>query len=131
MWFTGRLPFDQGQALLQLAEVGLSPFPRSELLESASPTKAVEYLAAGVPVVCNDQPDQAKVIRESGGGWCTELSAQAFASAVIECLRDPERSRRMGQAGRSYVQSHRSYAQLSGQVITSLRTVMQTTSARP
>jgi glycosyltransferase involved in cell wall biosynthesis len=48
--FTGRLPFDQALALAQRAQVGLSPVPRSPLTEVGSPTKAVEYLACGLPV---------------------------------------------------------------------------------
>lgn len=123
MHFTGRLSFDEAQSLLQLAEVGLSPFPRGELLESASPTKAIEYLAACVPVVCNDQPDQEKVIRESGGGWCVELTAKAFGDAIIESLRDPERSRQMAIRGNRYVRDHRNYRQLANLVADRLRKV--------
>ena len=124
MYFTGRLPFDEAQSMVQLAEVGLSPFPRGELLESASPTKAIEYLAAGIPVVCNDQPDQERVIRESGGGWCVEMSAEGFAQAIIDCMRQPEEGRRMAARGREYVRQKRSYHHLAREVAERIRTVV-------
>ena len=113
---TGRLPQAEGMALAVHAEVGLSPFPRSELTEDASPTKAVEYLALGMPVIGNDQPDQALVIERSGGGWVVPLTPEGFASAVIECLDDPARARRMAADGQTYVREHRSYERLGAQV---------------
>ena len=118
---TGRLPQAEGMALAVHAEVGLSPFPRSELTEDASPTKAVEYLALGMPVIGNDQPDQALVIERSGGGWCVPLTPEGFAAAVIECLDDPERARRMAADGQVYVREHRSYEHLGAQVAERLR----------
>ncbi len=112
VYLTGRVNQAVGLGLARHAEVGLSPFLRSELLEDASPTKAVEYLALNVPVVCNDQPDQAKVINESDGGWCVPLTPESFADAVVECLRSPEQSKAMATKGHGYVRDHRSYDKL-------------------
>ena len=118
---TGKLPQAEGMALAAHAEVGLSPFPRSELTEDASPTKAVEYLALGMPVIGNDQPDQAQVIERSGGGWCVPLTPQGFADAVIECLDDPLKARQMAAAGQIYAREHRSYEHLGAEVAERLR----------
>ena len=116
VYMTGRVPQAVGMGLSRHAEVGLSPFLRSELLEDASPTKAVEYLALNVPVVCNDQPDQAKVISESDGGWCVPLTPESFAAAVVECLSNPDQAKAMAAAGHRYVQENRSYEKLAAQV---------------
>lgn len=113
VWFTGRLPFSQGIALARHAELGLSPFPRGELLDSASPTKAIEYLACGMPVVCNDQPDQLDVVRRSQGGIVVPLDAEGFADGIERLLRDPACARRRGEAGRDWVRRHRDYAVLA------------------
>ena len=129
--FTGRVPFEQALAYARMAEVGLSPFPRNELLESASPTKAVEYMALGIPVVCNDQPDQAEVIRQSGAGFCVELSGKGFADAILACMNDREASRRMGEAGQAYVKAHRSYRALASGVADQLVQVAASRSVRP
>lgn len=107
--WTGWLPKEEGWRLVRASEVALSPFRPSFELDSCSPTKAVEYLALGVPTVGNDQPDQARVIRESGAGHCVPYAVEAFANAIVHLLEHPEVARQMGARGPSYVAAHRSY----------------------
>ncbi|WP_229262273.1 glycosyltransferase family 4 protein [Duganella guangzhouensis] len=115
LWL-GWLPSSQAWAYMRRAEIGLSPFPRSFLLDSASPTKAIEYMGLGMPVVANDNPDQQQVITESGGGLCVPLQSAAFAEAVVSLLNDPDTRRRMGEQGRAYVAARRGYDSLAQQV---------------
>jgi glycosyltransferase involved in cell wall biosynthesis len=100
--FTGRVPFAEGIALARHAVLGLSPFPRGPLLDSASPTKAIEYLACGIPVVCNDQPDQKAVVERSGGGVIVPMTSDGFADGMLGLLADADavvRARRPGASG--------------------------------
>jgi glycosyltransferase involved in cell wall biosynthesis len=108
LW-TGWLAKEDGWRFVRASEVALSPFRPSFELDSCSPTKAVEYLALAVPTVGNDQPDQARVITDSGAGLCVPYSVEAFADAVIELLEDTATAKRMGARGPSYVAAHRSY----------------------
>ncbi len=114
--FTGWLDMATAWQLVRAARVGFSPCPRGVLYDVASPTKAVEYMALGLPVVANDLPDQAFVIGRSGGGLCTPLDPDAFASAMIELLSDPEGARRRGHAGRQWALENRNYERLAGLV---------------
>lgn len=124
LW-TGWRPMLEGWRYVRAAEVALSLFPRGFLLDSASPTKVPEYLALGVGVVCNDNPDQAKVIRESGAGVCVPYSAEAFAASVLALLNQTEAHRRRAQeAGAAYVRAHRSYEQISQSVAEAYRHVV-------
>jgi glycosyltransferase involved in cell wall biosynthesis len=107
--WTGWLPIREGWRYVRAAEVALSPFPRHPLLDCGSPTKMVEYLALGVPVVANDNPDQERVIREGGGGLCVPLTAHDFAQAVTRLLIDEPLRRSMASSGQRYVRSSRSY----------------------
>lgn len=109
---TGWLPLNEGWGRAARCLAGLSPFPRSELLESASPTKAVEYYALGLPVIGNDQPDQALVLAGAGAEAVT-LDAAAFAQAMAALLDHPETRVQQGQAGRDWVRAHRSYPRLA------------------
>ena len=95
------------------------------LLDSASPTKVPEYLALGVPVVCNDNPDQERVINESGAGICVPYSAEDFASAVIKmlCLDKSERNE-MGIKGKDYVSRYRDYRIIGNDVANSYRSLL-------
>jgi glycosyltransferase involved in cell wall biosynthesis len=108
LW-TGWLPSSQAWGYMRAAELGLSPIPRGHLLDMGSPTKAVEYMALGLPVVANDNPDQAQVIEESGAGICVPLSGDAFSAAVIGLLNAPETMRQMGANGQEYVAMQRGY----------------------
>ncbi len=113
LW-TGWLPMREGWRYVAAAEVGLSPFPRGYLLDSASPTKVPEYLALGVSVVCNDNPDQKHAIEQSRAGLCVPYTASEFAEAVLAILRpDIEYRRGLGEEGRKFVACHRDYSVIS------------------
>lgn len=115
LW-TGWLAMDEAWRYVVSAEVGLSPFPRGLLLDMASPTKAVEYMALGVPVVANDNPDQAQVIAESGAGLCVPMTAEAFAQAAISLMKDPASRARMSALGKAYISHKRSYQNIAESV---------------
>ena len=121
--FTGWRPYSEGLTLASSCTLGLSPFPRGPLSESASPTKVIEYLTLGLPVVCNDQPDQARVVRESGGGLCVGLTVDAFAAAIRQLLEEPEQARAMGEAGRGCAGQNRDYRSIATNVAGTLRTL--------
>jgi glycosyltransferase involved in cell wall biosynthesis len=110
--FTGFLPREQAWRYIRTARVCVSPFVPSPILNSTSPTKVVEYLALGRPVVANDHPDQAKVLNESGAGVSVPYDAEAFADAIVDLLSDPCRAEAMGKRGPGYVARNRSYEQL-------------------
>ena len=114
--WTGWVPTQVGWEYLRGADVAVSLFPRGELLDSASPTKVVEYLALGLPVVANDQPDQHQVLTESGAGLSVPMEVDAFAAAVLRILDDTELQGRMRAAGPPYVAARRSYAVIGQRV---------------
>jgi glycosyltransferase involved in cell wall biosynthesis len=124
--WTGWVPTAQAWRYVRAAEVGLSPFPRGYLLDSASPTKAVEYMAIGLPVVVNDNPDQARVVAESGAGLCVPLTAQDFAEALVDLMSNSNRRIEMGQKGKEYIARTRGYDQLAGRLAAVYRAALET-----
>jgi glycosyltransferase involved in cell wall biosynthesis len=108
--WTGWLPKQDGWRFVRACEVAVSPIPPSPELDCGSPTKVVEYMALGVPTVGNDQPDQARMMRESGAGLCVPYSAEAFADAIMKLLEAPAEAARMATLGPGYVAAHRSYS---------------------
>jgi len=109
--WTGWLPMAEGWRYVRAAEIGLSPFPRGRLLDSASPTKVPEYLALGIPVVCNDNPDQKEVVNACDAGYCVAYTPESFAEAVIAIFNtDDKRIHEMSTAGVAYVRHCRDYA---------------------
>lgn len=123
-FITGWLPPEQAWRYVRAAGIGLSPFPRTRVLEVASPTKVCEYLAYGVPVIANDQPDQAFLMQETGGGLCVPLTADGFAQGMLALLADPLRARQMAVAGRAAIGQLRGYDVISAQLATHYRALL-------
>jgi glycosyltransferase involved in cell wall biosynthesis len=120
LW-TGWLSAKEAWRHIRAAELGLSPVPRGYLLDMGSPTKAIEYMALKLPVVVNDNPDQAQVIAESGGGLCVQLQADAFAECVLQLLGNPALMQEMGVKGCEYVARVRGYNRISESVANAYR----------
>ena len=123
--WAGWVPIDQAWALLRNSEIGLSPVPRSSLLDVGSPTKVVEYLALNLPVICNDNPDQAEVVGVTGAGLCVPYTGSDFAEAVSNLLAlDLHERKRMALRGRAYVEAHRDYRVVAAQLAAAYRAVL-------
>jgi glycosyltransferase involved in cell wall biosynthesis len=114
--WTGWVSPQLAWACVRRAEVAVSILPRGELFDWASPTKVVEYLALGLPVVANDQPDQRTVLEESGAGLSVAMTVQDFAAAILRLLHDKDLAAAMSDRGPEYVGRQRSYALLGEQV---------------
>jgi glycosyltransferase involved in cell wall biosynthesis len=111
--FVGHLSQAEAFRFVREADACVSPFYPTPILRSTSPTKLVEYMAMGKPVVANDHPEQKRVIEESGAGYCVPYEEQSFAEAIVKLLKDPEAARSMGQRGRRYVLEHRAYGTIA------------------
>jgi glycosyltransferase involved in cell wall biosynthesis len=106
--FVDPVPHAEVPALLGLASLTVSPIPPDPLFATSSPTKTVESLAAGRPVVGTPIPDQAALL-EAGGGLVAPFEPKAFADVIALLLDDPELARSMGEWGRDLVVRTRSY----------------------
>lgn len=107
--FTGQLPQRDALRYVQDADVCVSPFFPTPVLNSTSPTKLIEYMAMGKAVVANTHPEQKVLIEASGCGYCVPYDEDAFADSIVKLLRSPELASSMGARGRRYVVEHRGY----------------------
>jgi glycosyltransferase involved in cell wall biosynthesis len=114
--FTGFLPLEEAWKIVLTAQVCLSPIYPTPTLKVGSPTKLVEYLALGKPVVANDHPEQSRIIAETRAGICVPWSSDAFASAIAEVLRHPDKFATMAASGRDWVRVNRTYGRIADSV---------------
>lgn len=119
--FTGFLPIEDAWRIAAGAAVCVSPYPCVRELMSGSPTKLVEYMALGRPVVCNDHPEQKSITEQSGAGLCTPWDVAAFAQAIEWMLTHREEAEAMGARGPGWVARHRTYDVLAAGVLASYR----------
>lgn len=110
--FTDFVPMDKAWEYVEKADVCVSPFYPTPILNSTSPTKLAEYMAMGKPVVANDHPEQRLVISESGGGICVPYREKEFAEAIVCLLQNPDKAKTMGIKGRAYIEENREYSKI-------------------
>ena len=74
--------------------VGLVPLARDIMTDVMLPTKLLEYVRLGVPVVASWTPTVAHYFPEDAVRYLRELSPAAVAGAIAELLRDPAAAER-------------------------------------
>jgi len=70
--------------------------------------KVLEAMATATPVVATPQATQA-LAPEARAALLQANSPSAFAQAVLELLEQPQRRQQLGEAGRTYVETHHSW----------------------
>jgi glycosyltransferase involved in cell wall biosynthesis len=110
----GPVPFRDVPTYLRCADLLVAAYPPMMEHRISSPTKSLEALRAGVPVVGSIEIDEHVAIFEaSGGGVAVDYDQARFADAIVSLLEDPDRRRRMGERGRRWVLEHRTYSHLT------------------
>jgi glycosyltransferase involved in cell wall biosynthesis len=113
---TGRLPLPQALSYVKAADVCISPIAMIPQQEVATPTKLVEYLAMGRPVVASVLYDHCEVVGGSGAGLVAEMTPAALGEALARILDDREWAEEMGARGPAWVKANRDYARLADRV---------------
>lgn len=91
---TGPVPHDELPAVLASLDAGLVPYTRSAFNLRSTPLKAVEYLAAGLPVVSTDLPAMAALDPRPAIAADADTFAAAARGAVAADTPERRRARR-------------------------------------
>jgi len=121
---TGWVGSDVARRHLLEADVAVSIVPPDPIFDVASPTKLVEYLALGLPVVANTHPDQLEVMTASGAGLLAPFEVGPFAAALARMADDRDATVAMAARGPAYVANYRSYDQIALRVASVYRAVV-------
>ena len=112
--FTGKQPYHKMPAYISKAMIGVSPIPPLPQFLVSTPTKCVEYLSLGIPVVANKEIyDQKEILTKSGGGFAVKYDENEFADSIIWLLKHPEEAEEMGKKGRKWIKKNRTYGSLA------------------
>lgn len=90
------LPYFSLREILALSDVGIDP--KEEGVGQAS-GKMLQYMGAGLPVVCFDTENNREYLAE-GGEYARDISGAGLSAAVLRLLRDPELRKRKGVANK-------------------------------
>ena len=127
---TGFLPRSEAWDKLRESFVCVSPFFPMFILNSTSPTKLVEYMALGMPVLANEHPEQSLLIAESGTGKCVAWDEAAFAEAIVSMWANADETLLNATKGPAYVLENRSYRAIGARVYDQYKSLLRTEAER-
>lgn len=98
---------EQMGEVLAAADACIAILKPLELYKTTYPNKVFDYLAAGRPVVLAIDGVIRQVVEDAGAGlFCEPGDPAAMARVVRAFAADPREARRMGLAGRQYIETH-------------------------
>ncbi len=86
----GRIAHEQIPDVLAESDIGLATSRLTPLRVYAFPYKILEYMAAGVAVMCTRGTEAEEILRRHPAGTAIEFTPEAFATAAIALLGDPQ-----------------------------------------
>jgi glycosyltransferase involved in cell wall biosynthesis len=109
--FLGPVERDQVPAMIAAGDIAVLLLRDVPLFKDAVPTKMLEYMAAGRPVIASAVGDAARLIERAEAGFsCPPDDPLALADALSRLVSDPARAREMGANGQRYVRENHSRA---------------------
>jgi glycosyltransferase involved in cell wall biosynthesis len=102
-WY-GFVPNDRALRMAEGAIAGLALLHDSPNYRHSMPTKVVEYMARGLPVITTPNPIAARIVAEGGCGLVVPFQDPAATAAAVRRLRDdPALRADMGKRGHETV----------------------------
>jgi glycosyltransferase involved in cell wall biosynthesis len=115
LWWHGLVPNDRALALVDGAMAGLSLLADEANYRHSRPTKVVEYMARGVPVITTPTPLAAEAVTAHRCGLVVPFASPAAAARALAWLADhPTERRAMGTRGHAAASAHYNW-HVSGQ----------------
>jgi glycosyltransferase involved in cell wall biosynthesis len=96
--FTGRVPDEELLEALSTADVCVNPDVANEMNDKSTMNKIMEYMALGKPIVQFDLTE-GRFSAQDSSLYAKKNDEIDFAEKIVDLLDDPERRRRMGEAG--------------------------------
>jgi colanic acid biosynthesis glycosyl transferase WcaI len=95
-------------SVLRASAIGLVS-QRADVTEFNLPSKLMNYMAYGIPVIASVRPESetARIVHESGAGWATDSARpEEFAEKAAHVLQRPDLLRTAGRAGFAFARDN-------------------------
>jgi len=124
--FLPPVPKTEMPAALAGADACLAILKPIDEYKTTYPNKVFDYMAAGRPIALAIDGVMREVVEAAGCGiFAHPGDPAALAGAIQQLASDPEASRRMGLAGRKYLQEHFSREALAHKLMTVLEEMIE------
>ena len=102
--FVSQQPRETIPAYISASDACVVMLRRSEIFETVIPTKMLEFMSCGRPVILAVRGQSERLLERSGGGLCIEPDdPQALCSAIVRLHEQPSFGEELGRNGRSYI----------------------------
>lgn len=106
----GRVERDQTHLYHQALDIFVVPRVSTQVTRVVTPMKSVEASASAKPVIASDLPALTELVNHDKTGLLVPAEdINAWAEAIRSLLEDPERAAQMGEAGRQWVLTERTW----------------------
>jgi len=128
----GQQPRERVPALIAASDVCLVTLRRSDVFKTVIPSKMLEFMSCGRPVILAVEGQASELLKHAGAGLCVPpQDSAALIEAVGQLRRDPELRRSCGENGRKYIEENLSRAQTAQQYIAVLHNLLTTNASAP
>ena len=93
--FTGYVDYQDMHRYVNAADVGMAYVPITPEYDPQPPTKTLEYLACGLPVVATDTTGNRKYVTANWNGLLVQDNAAAVANGVMRVISDSDLARKL------------------------------------
>jgi glycosyltransferase involved in cell wall biosynthesis len=119
VFFPGFVPQAELHEWTASADLGvliLDPINLSKRLALAN--KIFEYMAAGIPILATDLPENRRIIEQCDCGWLiTRWTPRLLAEKIADVLAQPDEMRRRGDNGRRWFEERYNWEVESGRLV--------------
>jgi colanic acid biosynthesis glycosyl transferase WcaI len=121
------LPRESIPDLIRACDVCLVLLRKSEVFKTVIPTKMLEFLSCGRPVVLSVEGQASEILQAAEGGYAVQPEHAAALAAAIQALRiRPERAEKLGKNGAQFIRQHLSRDQTALRYLSVLEKVTST-----
>jgi len=113
---TGFQPYETMPQYINMATLCINPFRITDITRDIFPTKILQYLACGRPVIATPLPGMTALAPGENQGIVYTDNLDEMASSTVSLIKSPERRNRLGRAAMNYVKQTHSYDRIVAQL---------------
>jgi colanic acid biosynthesis glycosyl transferase WcaI len=105
-------PREQIASIIRSVNVCLVPLRKSDVFKTVIPTKMLEFMSCGRPVILGVEGQAQEIVEAARAGICIEPEdPEQLADAILKLKSDSQLTRQLGINGRDYIVQHMSREQ--------------------
>ncbi|HEY1800273.1 MAG TPA: glycosyltransferase family 4 protein [Terriglobales bacterium] len=125
--FAGLQPRERIPAYIAVSDACLVLLKKADVFETVIPTKMLEFMSGGRPVVLGLEGQARKIVENAAAGiWIRPESAEELVKAIIHLENNRGLAKQLGANGRNYVLQHLSRKQTAVEYLALLEELIGT-----